>query len=257
MGQGPVIPSGAPQQPTVDPPVVSIKDVKVSRVDDRNANVEVAFSVKNPNKTTLVLETIHYEVHVDNVRMTIGDVGQSPEGFLASQSDIFTIVSGTTLTVSDEQTAVRTTMSAGAWDTMVGGGATYTVDTVRTLRSGTWRDASLVMIMGSDQFERFDTWREWEAIADLAHLAVARRGGAVARLNAKLEAFARTRQVGPAELAHRPAGGVVEFPMTPVDASATEARRLLADPSPEAGRRLARLLPTAVLDYIRAHRLYS
>jgi LEA14-like dessication related protein len=127
MGQGPVIPSGSPQQPTVDPPVVSIKDIKVSQVDDRNAKVEVVFSVKNPNRTTLVLETIHYEVHVDNVRMTIGDVGQSPEGFLASQSDIFTIVSGTTLTVSDEQTAVRTTMSADAWDTMVGGGATYTV----------------------------------------------------------------------------------------------------------------------------------
>lgn len=130
-GQGPAMPSGvqqgAPQQPAVDPPVVAIKGIKVSQVDDRNAEVEVAFSVRNPNKTTLVLETIHYEVYVDNVRMTIGDVGQSPEGFLASQSDIFTIVSGTTLTVRDAQTAVRTSAAADAWDRMVEGGATYTV----------------------------------------------------------------------------------------------------------------------------------
>jgi nicotinate-nucleotide adenylyltransferase len=137
------------------------------------------------------------------------------------------------------------------------GGVTYTVETLRALRAGPWRDASLVLIMGSDQFERFDTWRDWQAIADLAHLAVARRAGVAMQLEAQLASFAHARQVGPADLAHRPAGGVVEFPMTPVDASATEARQLLAAPSPEADRRLARLLPPAVLDYIRAHRLYG
>lgn len=137
------------------------------------------------------------------------------------------------------------------------GGSTYTVDTLRALRAGPWRDAALVLIMGSDQFERFDTWRAWQAIADLAHLAVARRAGVAVQPGAKLASFARARHVGPAELAHRPAGGVVEFPMTPVDASATEARQLLAAPSPEADRRLARMLPPAVLDYIRAHRLYG
>jgi nicotinate-nucleotide adenylyltransferase len=137
------------------------------------------------------------------------------------------------------------------------GGTTYTIDTLRELRRGPWRTASLVLVMGSDQFERFDSWREWEAIADLAHLAVARRAGAAPRLGAKLEDFRKRRQCGPAELAHRAAGGVVEFPMTPVDASATEARRLLANPSPEADLRLSRILPQAVLDYIRGHRIYS
>ena len=137
------------------------------------------------------------------------------------------------------------------------GGTTYTIDTLRDLRAGPWPDASLVLVLGSDQFERFDTWREWQAIADLAHIAVARRAGAPARLNSTLQAFSRERHCGPAELAPRPAGGLVEFPMTAVDASATEARRLLAQPSPDADRRLSRLLPPAVLDYIRAHRLYS
>jgi nicotinate-nucleotide adenylyltransferase len=137
------------------------------------------------------------------------------------------------------------------------GGMTYTIDTLRALRGGPWPAASLVLIMGSDQFERFDTWREWEAIADLAHLAVARRAGAAPRLGAALEDFRKRRHCGPAELAHRAAGGVVEFPMTPVDASATEARRLLANPSPDGDRRLASILPPAVLDYIREHRLYA
>ena len=109
----------------------------------------------------------------------------------------------------------------------------------------------------ADQFERFDTWREWQAVAALAHLAVARRAGAPAALNPTLAAFERVRRCGPAELTHRPGGGVVEFPMTPVDASATEVRRLLAHPGPDGERRLAQLLPRAVLDYIRGHRLYT
>ncbi|HET9024592.1 MAG TPA: nicotinate (nicotinamide) nucleotide adenylyltransferase [Burkholderiaceae bacterium] len=137
------------------------------------------------------------------------------------------------------------------------GGTTYTIDTLRALRAGAWREASLVLIMGSDQFERFDTWRDWQAVADLAHIVVARRAGVAARLNPALEAFSRQRHCGPAELAHRAAGGVVEFPMTAIDASATEARRLLANPAPDADRRLAQLLPPPVLDYIRVHRLYS
>lgn len=130
MGQGPIALPGSQQgapQPSVVPPVVAVKDISVSQVDGKNAKVKVTFTVKNPNKTTVILETIHYEIHVDNVRMTIGDIGQSPEGFLASQSDVFTIISERTLTVKDEQTAVRTGVAADAWDRMVEGNASYTV----------------------------------------------------------------------------------------------------------------------------------
>jgi nicotinic acid mononucleotide adenylyltransferase len=50
---------------------------------------------------------------------------------------------------------------------------------------------------------------------------------------------------------------VTEFAMTPVDASATEARRLLAQaPSAARDERLAAIVPSAVLDYIDRHRLY-
>src|SRR5512145_156066 len=135
------------------------------------------------------------------------------------------------------------------------GGTTYTIDTLRALRAGRWPDASLVLIMGSDQFERFDTWREWQGIVDLAHLAVARRAGVAARLNPTLAALWNERRCGPAELAHRRAGGIVEFPMTAVDASATEVRALLRDRSADGDRRLAQLVPAPVLDYIRAHHL--
>ena len=114
-------------RPRVLPPVLAVKDVAVTG-EGESADVKVTFTVENPNNTTVLLETIHYNINVDEQRMTIGDVGQSPEGFLASQGSIFTIVSGSTLTVSNTQAVERNSVNAEAWDKMVAGEATYTVD---------------------------------------------------------------------------------------------------------------------------------
>jgi nicotinate-nucleotide adenylyltransferase len=138
------------------------------------------------------------------------------------------------------------------------GGPTYTIDTLRALRASLGLSVPLALIMGSDQFERLDTWREWKAIPTLVHIAVAQRSGRPAALNPDLTAWADALRADPALIGRRAAGCIVEFAMTPVDASATEARRLLAQPpSQAADERLAAMLPPTVLDYIRAHRLYS
>jgi len=137
-------------------------------------------------------------------------------------------------------------------------GPTYTVDTLRALRTGLGNEVALVLILGSDQLQRLDTWRDWPQLLDFAHLAVARRNGASLHLNAPLSQFLDPRRVDRAALRTTATGGLIEFPMTPVDASATEIRALLARPATGArDARLAAILPPAVLDYICAHHLYQ
>jgi nicotinate-nucleotide adenylyltransferase len=136
-------------------------------------------------------------------------------------------------------------------------GSTYTIDTLRELRAALGDDASLVLLMGSDQFERLDTWRDWQRLLDHAHLAVARRADAVLTPNHALQEFFNEHWARAEGVHEAPAGLIVEFDMTPVDASATEIRALLAQPpSPARDARLAATVPAAVLDYIRGHRLY-
>jgi nicotinate-nucleotide adenylyltransferase len=139
------------------------------------------------------------------------------------------------------------------------GGPTYTVNTLRELRRTLGDEVPLVLIMGADQYERFDTWREWERIPDLAHLAVARRPGTSSPLNASLQRLRDKRHLKYAgDLIDTPAGHVVDLAMTPVDASASEIRALLEQPAfADNARRIATLVPPAVLDYIRAHHLYA
>ncbi len=135
------------------------------------------------------------------------------------------------------------------------GGTTYTIDTLHALRA-LLPDTPLVLIMGSDQFARLDTWRDWREIVDTTHVAVAQRCGAPLDASANLRALLDTRRAEARSLALQRGGTIVEFAMTPVDASATEVRRLLRDSRTARTERLAAMVPSIVLDYIRSRDLY-
>lgn len=138
------------------------------------------------------------------------------------------------------------------------GGASYTIDTLRELRGRHGPATPLVLVIGADQMERFDTWREWRSILQYAHLGVARRNDAVLVLGYPLQEFYNGHWVAADGLRDRPAGCVVEVDMQPHDVSATEVRTLLAAPASAArDERLARIVPAPVLDYIRAQHLYT
>ena len=136
-------------------------------------------------------------------------------------------------------------------------GPTYTLDTLRELREALGEHVPLVLIMGSDQFERLDTWRDWTHLLDHAHVAVARRADALLTPGYALQEYFNAHWARPHAVHEAARGRIVEIEMTPVDASATEIRALLAQPpSPGRDSRLAEIVPAPVLDYIRAHQLY-
>lgn len=127
------------------------------------------------------------------------------------------------------------------------GGTTYTIDTLRALRA-LLPYTPLVLIMGSDQFARLDTWRDWQQIIETVRIAVAQRAGTPLKPSPNLQ------KVVNAGLA---SGRIAEFEMTPVDASATEVRHLLLGAqTAQAAQRLTAMVPAAVLDYIHTHHLY-
>ena len=107
---------------------IAIRNITATSADDKNANVQISFTAHNPNTSTVTLETIHYTLYVGEFRMTSGDIGVSPEGFLAGQPDTFPIVSGSTITLRDKQVATKNNLTTSAWDSMVEGTAKYRVE---------------------------------------------------------------------------------------------------------------------------------
>jgi nicotinate-nucleotide adenylyltransferase len=117
-------------------------------------------------------------------------------------------------------------------------GPSYTVDTLRELQAAQ-PAAELVLLMGEDQAVAFTSWREWQAIAAMATLAVAQRGdGPPGAGLAALRALPGVR----AEPLRLPA----------MPESATEVRARAA-----AGQGIAHLVPAGVASYIDRHHLYS
>ncbi|WP_415033095.1 nicotinate-nucleotide adenylyltransferase [Azonexus sp.] len=131
----------------------------------------------------------------------------------------------------------------------------YTVHTLQRLRAHFGPQQPLVLLLGADAAAALTTWHQWPELFALAHLAIAERPGYAldpAQLPSALAAeFAQ--RAAPAEAVHKaPAGYVVHFPLTALAISATGIRQALA-----AGQSVRYLLPQKLVDYIRAHSLYT
>ncbi|HET8609661.1 MAG TPA: nicotinate-nucleotide adenylyltransferase [Burkholderiales bacterium] len=138
------------------------------------------------------------------------------------------------------------------------GGASYTVDTLATLRDELGAARPLCLLLGSDAFAALPTWHRWEALFDLAHIMVAHRPGARHAgwdecMPQALRAEYRKRLCDdPAGLRGAPAGSILAHAIAALDISATAIRDGV-----RCGASPRYLLPDSVLDYIQANSVYA
>jgi len=132
-------------------------------------------------------------------------------------------------------------------------GASYTVDTLREVRSQLGPTVPVAWITGDDSFRSLPDWHGWEQLLDLAHFVVALRPGhALDNLPPVLAERTGSRWVDrPEALRAAPAGGLFRLHFPPRPESASAIRRDLAH------GRTPRGLPAAVAEYIRVTGLYG
>ena len=129
-------------------------------------------------------------------------------------------------------------------------GPSYTVETLTALRTR-HPGRPLWLILGADAFLRLPSWRDWEALPGLCHLAIVPRPGITLEgaLPAELTPWWSRRDVASGSAT----GGslvVLDAPALEISATAIRAMR-------RAGRAPRYLLPDPVLDYIETAGLYT
>jgi LEA14-like dessication related protein len=82
---------------------LSIKEIKTGNVDNGTGNISIKFNVFNPNKGTVILESISYNVYSNSTRIASGDIGRRPEGLVDSQDSIFPVIGNGTLLLKDKK----------------------------------------------------------------------------------------------------------------------------------------------------------
>ena len=138
-------------------------------------------------------------------------------------------------------------------------GASYTIDTLRQIRAEVGPDAALVFLMGADQLMHLDSWRDWRALFDHAHIGVAARPGyslAAASLPAVVAEQISVRQGSLDQLRTTPSGRVFLAETLAVDISATQIRAALRGDR-QGSLEACSLIAPVVLDYIQQHHLYK
>ncbi len=133
-------------------------------------------------------------------------------------------------------------------------GASYTLDTLRALRTELGPNVSLALVIGADQLQNLHTWRNWQQLFDFANLCVATRPGFTvdqSGLDAGVAREITRRAASAAQIRATPCGLIHVASNLALDISATDIRQAL-----QQGRAINRLLPEAVLDYIQQHHLY-
>ena len=131
-------------------------------------------------------------------------------------------------------------------------GPSYMVDTLASLRSEYPEDA-LLLVVGQDALNGLDRWHDWRRLPELAHLVVMTRPGKAAPGRGELADFISLHRVADAAtLKSRSSGLLLFHPVTQLEISGTQIRKLLAS-----GNRADFLLPKSVLEVIFSEGLYG
>jgi nicotinate-nucleotide adenylyltransferase len=132
-------------------------------------------------------------------------------------------------------------------------GPSYTITSLEEIRRELGDDRGLCLVMGGDALTGINTWHRWQELLTLAHIVVIARPGWELPADGEVARWLHDHRLSDrGDLQRRPGGGILLEALRPLAISSTEIRELLA-----AGRSARYLVPESVLDYIRAHSLYS
>src|ERR687898_2119294 len=107
---------------------VSMENVTAEQDQENGTNIQIQFRVFNPNKSTVILEAITYNVFTNNTRVVSGDIGEKLEGFVASQESVFPIISNGTITLKDSHHLPQGELAAKNLEEILNGQARYTIN---------------------------------------------------------------------------------------------------------------------------------
>ena len=116
-------------------------------------------------------------------------------------------------------------------------GETYTVDTLRDVRTARGADTDLFFITGADALRNILTWHGVEHLFDLAHFV------GVSRPGVELESH---------DISHLPSDRVTLMEVPALAISSTDCRRRVASHLP-----IWYLVPDGVVQYVAKHGLYA
>lgn len=123
----------------------------------------------------------------------------------------------------------------------------YSVDTLCQLRAQMGGLASLVFIIGADQLQGLNSWKNWQQLFDYAHIVVAARPGfSLTAINEQVRDEFEQRAASIEQLRNTPSGHTLLYADLHMAISSSQIRNGINHA----------LVPKKVLNFIQQHHLY-
>ncbi len=109
--------SPATQEQKVLPLEMEVFHLSILEITEKQATLEIKFKVSNPNYKSVMLQHIKYLVYHNDARIAAGELGESPEGFLAS-SNYFIIRNERPSLIGEKFTITNTGNTPELWEAL-------------------------------------------------------------------------------------------------------------------------------------------
>jgi len=129
-------------------------------------------------------------------------------------------------------------------------GASYTVDTLASIREEIGGDKPLCMLIGMDAFKHFTTWHNWQGILKLTHIVISSRPGTVQVAADDWMKGRVTQSVK--DLQEASAGKLFFAEVSQLEISATYIRKQILE-----GKSSLYTTPVTVSEFIEVNSLYK
>ena len=107
----------SPTQIEVKPIQVGLDKLEVLSVTDEEAQIEIDFTITNPNFKSVILHVIKFNLYAGDKRVTIAQIGDRPEGAIEG-SNYYTILSNNPQVIGDVITIKNTGNDPEFWSAL-------------------------------------------------------------------------------------------------------------------------------------------
>ena len=107
----------SPSTQDVLPLEIELFDFSILEIAEKQATLEIKFKISNPNFKSIMLQHIKYSVYHNDVRIAVGELGSTPEGFLASPN-YYIILNERPSLIGEKFTIMNTGNTPELWEAL-------------------------------------------------------------------------------------------------------------------------------------------
>ena len=107
----------SPSTQDVLPLEIELFDFSILEIAEKQATLEIKFKISNPNFKSIMLQHIKYSVYHNDVRIAVGELGSTPEGFLASPN-YYVITNERPVPLGEKFTIKNTGQTPELWEAL-------------------------------------------------------------------------------------------------------------------------------------------